>query len=91
MHDEQGKVIDDIINYTGNFKTGKRIIVNNEYDKFLSMKSGKELMSIEGTEDGKETSHGSHTSIIKFTVVKGVLRESKDIVYHFNKNGSEKK
>ncbi|HHX68188.1 MAG TPA: hypothetical protein GX708_09085 [Gallicola sp.] len=57
----------------------------------MSMKSGKELMSIEGTEDGKETSHGSHTSIIKFTVVKGVLRESKDIVYHFNKNGSEKK
>jgi hypothetical protein len=91
LYDEQGNFIKDVINYTGDFKTGERVLVNNEYDYFFSMKSGKELMLIEGTVEGKETtSLGPHSSIIKSTV-KGILRESKDVVYHFNKDGSVKK
>lgn len=65
--------------------------MNNEYDYFFGMTSGKKLKSIEGTIEGKETtSLGSHSSIIRSTV-KGILRESKDVVYHFNKEGSVKK
>ena len=91
LYDEQGELIKDIINYIGNFNTGKRGSENNEHDYFLGMTSKKELKSIEGSIEGKETtSLGSHSSIIKSTV-KGILRESKDFVYHFNKDGSVKK
>jgi hypothetical protein len=91
LYDEQGELIKDVINYIGNFKTGERGSVNNEFDYFFGMTSGKELKSIEGSIEGKETtSLGSHSSIIKSTV-KGILRESRDVVYHFNKDGSVKK
>ncbi|MFA6801760.1 MAG: hypothetical protein WCR19_06590 [Acholeplasmataceae bacterium] len=91
LYDEQGELIKDIINYIGNFKTGERELVNNEDDCFFGMTSGKELKSIEGIIEGKKTtSLGSHSSIIK-SIVKGILRESKDVVYHFNKDGGVKK
>ena len=91
LYDEQGRLINDVINYVGNFKTGERGSVNNEFDYFFGMTCGKKLESIEGTIDGKATtSFAPHSSIIKSTV-KGILRESKDVVYHFVKDGSVKK
>lgn len=88
LFDQDNKLIDDIVNYKGTFKTGRRINVLSEYDVFKSLDTGLELGRIEGISRGpiKSESHTS-TSIIK-SDINAVLRIDDKLLYRFKKDGS---
>ena len=47
--DKNNNIIEDLIDFVGDFHTGKRIIRFDEYDDFFELHSEKELVRIEGT------------------------------------------
>lgn len=86
--DNNNNTIKDLVEFVGEFHTGKRIIKFDEYDNFIELQSGKELVKIEGTVDGIVTNdYGSSKTVFESKAVTNIILDDGSI-YRINKDGS---
>lgn len=86
--DSNNNVIDDLIEFEGEFHTGKRIIRFDKYDDFIDLQSQKELVKIEGIVVGITTTHyGSSKTVFESKAVTNIILGDGSI-YRINKDGS---
>lgn len=86
--DRNNNVIDNLIEFEGEFHTGKRIIRFDEYDDFIDLQSQKELVKIEGTVVGiTTTDYGSSKTVFESKAVTNIILGD-GCTYRINKDGS---
>ena len=86
--DQNGKKIDNLNDYLGEFHTGKRVVQYDIDDEFLEEHSGKKLVGIKGTvTDHTTTKLGKTETKIKSSVVTRI-KLGDGSVYRFDLDGS---
>lgn len=86
--DKNNNIIEDLIDFVGDFHTGKRIIMFDEYDDFFELHSEKELIRIEGTVvENITTNYGSDQTVFESKAVTNIILGDGSI-YRINKDGS---
>jgi len=86
--DTNNNIIEDLVEFVGEFHTGKRIIKYDEYDNYIELQSGKELVKIEGTVDGIITNdYESSKTVFESKAVTNIILGDGSI-YRINKDGS---
>ena len=88
MLDNNNKEIDNIVEFIGDFHTGKRTIIFDQYDDFIEMHSRKKLVGITGTVAGITTNdYGSSKTVFESKAVTNIIL-SDGSIYRVNKDGS---
>ena len=86
--DNNNKEIDNIVEFIGDFHTGKRTIIFDQYDDFIEMHSRKKLVGITGTVAGITTNdYGSSKTVFESKAVTNIIL-SDGSIYRVNKDGS---
>ena len=86
--DNNNKEIDNLVEFIGDFHTGKRTIIFDQYDDFIEMHSRKKLIGITGTVTGITTNdYGSSKTVFESKAVTNIILGDGSI-YRINKDGS---
>ena len=86
--DKNNKVIDNLVEFIGDFHTGKRTIVFDQYDDFIEMHSRKKLVKITGRVTGNETNElGYSKTVFESKAVTNIILGDGSI-YRINKDGT---